>query len=201
MLIKESEFTGSYPNISKMPAASHPEFAFIGRSNVGKSSLINMLTNKKGLAKTSSKPGKTQHIVHFLIDKKWFLTDLPGYGYAKVSKEKKATFSKLIEQYLLKRESLFCVFVLIDGRLDPQPIDLSFIEWLGVEQIPFVIVFTKSDKIKKSELEKNVKAMETVLLKQWDELPQVFISSAENGDGKEAILHFIEKTLKASSQN
>ncbi len=192
----KAEFKGSYPDILKMPKENLPEFAFIGRSNVGKSSLINMLCNQKDLAKTSSKPGKTQHIVQFTVDEKWNLIDLPGYGYAKTSKSIRAGFGPLIENYLLHRLAMNCVFVLIDIRLEPQKIDLEFIEWLGVSAIPFAIVFTKSDKIKPAEIENNVANYKNKLLETWDELPEVFVSSATNRLGKEEILKYIKSVLQ-----
>ncbi|MDP2175912.1 MAG: ribosome biogenesis GTP-binding protein YihA/YsxC [Bacteroidota bacterium] len=195
------EFKGSYPSIQTLPQADLPEFAFIGRSNVGKSSLINMLCNHKDLAKTSSKPGKTQHIVRFGVDNLWFLIDLPGYGYAKVSKESRKKFGEMIQDYLLERESLFCVFVLIDSRLEPQKIDLEFLEWLGECNIPFCIAFTKTDKLKPVELERNVENYKTELLKTWEFLPDIFITSAEKKLGKEDVLGFIQEVLKRSKAN
>lgn len=195
------EFKGSYPSIVTLPKADLPEFAFIGRSNVGKSSLINMLCNHKDLAKTSSKPGKTQHIVRFGVDNLWFLIDLPGYGYAKVSKESRKKFGEMIQDYLLERESLFCVFVLIDSRLEPQKIDLEFLEWLGECNIPFCIAFTKTDKLKPSELEKNIENYKAELLKSWEFLPDIFITSAEKKLGKEEVLSFIQEVLKRTKTN
>jgi GTP-binding protein len=195
------EFKGSYPSIVTLPKADLPEFAFIGRSNVGKSSLINMLCNHKDLAKTSSKPGKTQHIVRFGVDNLWYLIDLPGYGYAKVSKESRKLFGAMIQDYLLERESLYCVFVLIDSRLEPQKIDLEFLEWLGECNIPFSIAFTKTDKLKSSELEKNIENYKAELLKTWEFLPDIFITSAEKKIGKEEVLSFIQEVLKRSKSN
>ena len=163
----------------------------IGRSNVGKSSLINMLVNQKGLAKTSAKPGKTQVINHFLINENWYLVDLPGYGWASVGKQKKAEFSKMNEQYLLNRPNLQCLFVLIDSRLEPQMIDLDFIHWVGKHEIPLVLVFTKADKQNLTQTTRSVDLFKETLSKEWEELPQYFISSAQSGLGKEEILHFI----------
>lgn len=192
------EFKGSFPSIETLPKNDLPEFAFIGRSNVGKSSLINMICDHKDLAKTSSKPGKTQHIVRFSVDNKWYLVDLPGYGYAKVSKESREKFGRLIQDYILDRESLNCLFVLIDSRLEPQKIDLEFMEWLGVSGIPFCITFTKTDKLKPSELEINVKNYQEKLLETWEFLPDIFITSAEKKVGKDELLKFINNILKTS---
>ncbi len=196
MEIKEAEFKVSNTNYEKCPAPIYPEYAFIGRSNVGKSSLINMLTSRKGLAKTSTTPGKTQLINHFLINKKWYLVDLPGYGYAKVSKTSKATWDKMIRDYLEKRKNLLTVFILIDIRLEPQPIDLSFIRWVGEKQIPLVIVFTKSDKISKQQVIFSVEQFKKALLKTWAELPLLFITSSEKKLGGDDILSLIEDTNK-----
>jgi GTP-binding protein len=190
------EFKGSFPSIETLPKKDLPEFAFIGRSNVGKSSLINMICDHKDLAKTSSKPGKTQHIVRFSVDNQWFLVDLPGYGYAKVSKESREKFGRLIQDYILDRESLYCLFVLIDSRLEPQKIDLEFMEWLGVSGIPFCITFTKTDKLKPSELDINVKNYQEKLLETWEFLPDIFITSAEKKVGKDELLKFINNILK-----
>ncbi len=192
----KAEFKGSYPSIKVMPQDRFYEFAFIGRSNVGKSSLINMLCNHKDLAKTSSKPGKTQHIVRFEIDNKWYLIDLPGYGYAKVSKDSRKIFGEMIEDYLLERETMLCVFVLIDSRLEPQKIDLEFMEWLGVTGVPFSIAFTKTDKLKPKEVERNVEQYKAKLLETWEELPDIFVTSAVEKSGQKEILKFIEKVLK-----
>ncbi len=196
MEIKEAEFIGSCTQYEKCPAPHMPEYAFIGRSNVGKSSLINMLTGKKGLAKTSTTPGKTQLINHFLINKKWYLVDLPGYGYARVSKASKAGWDKMIRDYLEKRKNLLTVFVLVDIRLDPQPIDLRFIDWVGEKQIPLMILFTKADKLSKPQIIASVDKFKKALLDSWDELPQICITSAEKKTGKEDVLGFIEKTNK-----
>ena len=194
MRIKQAEFIISNTDIKKCPKADIPEYAFIGRSNVGKSSLINMLTERKNLAKVSGKPGKTQLINHFLINKLWYLVDLPGYGYAGVSKSKRYEFAQFIKKYLLKRENLMCLFVLLDSRLKPQAIDLEFIQWLGENSIPFVICFTKQDKLSKKESAENLINYKIELLKSWEELPQIFLSSATKKNGKEDILSFIENT-------
>ena len=194
MKIKSADFVISNTDIDKCPKERIPEYAFIGRSNVGKSSLINMLTGRKSLAKTSGKPGKTQLINHFKINDNWFLVDLPGYGYAKVSKKNRSIFAKFIYEYLEKRENLICTFVLIDSRHEPQKIDMLFMEWLGQNQIPFVIIFTKMDKLSSSQLNKNITKYKTEMLKTWEDIPQTFRSSAESGLGKSEILKFIEQT-------
>ena len=194
MKIKSADFVISNTDIDKCPKERIPEYAFIGRSNVGKSSLINMLTGRKSLAKTSGKPGKTQLINHFKINDNWFLVDLPGYGYAKVSKKNRSIFAKFIYEYLEKRENLICTFVLVDSRHEPQKIDMLFMEWLGQNQIPFVIVFTKMDKLSSSQLNKNITKYKTEMLKTWEDIPQTFRSSAESGLGKSEILKFIEQT-------
>lgn len=195
MEIKQSAFVSSFADVRKCPAPDKPEFAFIGRSNVGKSSLINMLTDRKGLAKISVKPGKTQTINHFIINEKWYLVDLPGYGYASVSKSQRFSFGKMIEEYILNRENLYCLFILIDSRLDPQPIDLSFIEWAGSKEIPICILFTKTDKLKKNELQPNRKRFENVLLQTWEELPPMIMTSSSEKKGKEEVLSFIKNAL------
>jgi GTP-binding protein len=196
MKITSAEFVVSNTNYLKCPAPIIPEYAFIGRSNVGKSSLINMLTEKKGMAKTSGTPGKTQLINHFKINNKWYLVDLPGYGYAQVSKTSKATWDKMIRDYLEKRKNLLTVFVLIDIRLDPQPADLKFIQWLGEKMIPLALVFTKSDKLSKQQIIYSVEQYKRTLLKTWDELPILFISSSEKKIGRDEILDFIVETNK-----
>lgn len=195
MLIKSAVFKLSAPDLKHCPKSTIPEFAFIGRSNVGKSSLINMLTNKKGLAKTSSTPGKTKLINFFTIDDSWSLVDLPGYGYAKVAKTDKREFNKAVIDYLAKRDNLNCVFVLIDCRHEPQPMDLDFINWLGKNGIPFVLVFTKTDKVSDSQLKNNIDVFMNRLKEWWDELPQYFSTSTSNRSGKEDILNFIEKIV------
>lgn len=196
MEVRSAEFISSYADVRKCPAPDKPEFAFIGRSNVGKSSLINMLTNSRHLAKTSTKPGKTQTINHFLINKEWYLVDLPGYGYANVSKSIRAGFGKIIEDYVLKRENLSCLFILLDSRLEPQKIDLSFIEWAGSKGIPIALLLTKSDKLSRNELGKNVAAYQRTLLTQWEELPPLMITSAEKRTGKEEVLDFIGDAIR-----
>ena len=194
MTIKTAKFIKSYPALDKMPETDLPEFAFIGRSNVGKSSLINMITNKKNLAKTSSTPGKTQLINHFLIDDSWNLIDLPGYGFAKVHSRKKSKFSVMILEYLESRKNLYSAFVLIDCRLKPQSIDLEFIEWCGIKQVPFQIIFTKSDKMKKTALAENIGLFEAALYQQgWEELPKRFVSSSKDRNGKDDIIEFISE--------
>ena len=200
MEIKQANFVVSNTDVKKCPAPDRPEYGFIGRSNVGKSSLINMLTNQKGLAKISGKPGKTRLINHFLINESWYLVDLPGYGYAKVSKKEREKFENVIRQYILKRENLFCLFVLIDIRHEPQKIDLDFIEWLGLSQIPFAIIFTKADKLKDVEIEKNIDTYSQKLFETWEELPTWFISSAEKGTGKEDILNFIQEVNESAQK-
>lgn len=196
MIIKQAEFIISNTDINKCPSSDKPEYAFIGRSNVGKSSLINMLTERKSLAKVSGKPGKTQLINHYLINKLWFLVDLPGYGYAGVSKTKRYEFAQFVKKYLLNRENLMCLFVLLDSRLKPQTIDLEFMQWLGKKNIPFVICFTKQDKLSKKESLNNLKLYKKELLESWEELPQIFLSSATKKNGKEDILNFISNTNK-----
>ncbi|MFC2079892.1 ribosome biogenesis GTP-binding protein YihA/YsxC [Bacteroidota bacterium] len=194
MKIKEAKFITSSQNVSQCPKGDLPEYAFIGRSNVGKSSLINMLTGRKNLAKTSSTPGKTQLINHFMIDGSWYLCDLPGYGYAKASKKKREIFAKMIENYAIQRQNLVCFFVLIDCRIKPQEIDLDFIEWLGDCQLPFVLLYTKIDKIKQKEKNRNIDAMKEILSETWAELPHIIETSALNATGKEEVLEFIGGT-------
>ncbi len=191
-MIKEASFVISNTDYKKCPKPDKKEFAFIGRSNVGKSSLINMLTSRKNLAKTSGKPGKTQLINHFLIDQTWYLVDLPGYGYAKTSKTKRGEWGKMIEEYLINRQNLQLVFVLIDSRLDPQRIDLEFINWLGEHGIPLALVFTKADKQSVNKTQASVAKFRKTLLRDWAELPPWFITSAENGTGKEELTAYID---------
>lgn len=191
MIIKSADFICSNTQISKLPPPVKPEYAFIGRSNVGKSSLINMLTNKKGLAKTSQTPGKTQLINHFLINDSWYIVDLPGYGYARVSKTKKADWNKFIQTYLDKRESLQCVMVLIDSRLEPQKIDLEFCNWLGEKGLSFVLVFTKADKQSNVKTDQNVALFKKGLMATFEEFPSYFITSAELQTGRDELLNFI----------
>lgn len=202
MDIKSAEFIVSNSEVSKCPNNNLPEYAFIGRSNVGKSSLINMLTGKKKLAKTSGKPGKTQLINHFLINKNWHLVDLPGYGYARVSKSTKKTFQKFITQYFEKRKQLVCGFVLVDIRHDPQPIDLEFMQWLGENLIPFSIVFTKADKLKPKAIENHIESYKTILLEFWEDMPNYFVTSSTKNMGKDELLGYIDninQSLRSSS--
>lgn len=191
-MIKQARFIASNTDVKKCPPPDKPEYAFIGRSNVGKSSLINMLVGQNGLAKVSVRPGKTQLINHFVIDEKWYLVDLPGYGYAKVSMTMKEKFQKLISNYILHRENLYCLFVLIDVRHEPQKIDVEFISWLGENHIPFAIIFTKADKLGRVSVSKNVEAYKKELKKLWEELPPVLVSSAEDGTGRDEIISFVE---------
>lgn len=195
MDIKEAEFISSVAHLADLPKEELPEFAFIGRSNVGKSSLINMLTGRNKLAKISSTPGKTQTINHFRINKTWYLVDLPGYGYAHTSKEKKAGFGKIIESYVTKSDNLFCLFILIDLRLPLQDNDLSFINWAGSKGVPIVLVFTKADKLARGSAMTNRKKIETELLNHWEVLPPVFVTSAEKKTGRDELLAFIKQTL------
>ena len=201
MNILSAEFIKSSKFLDDCPEGNKPEYAFIGRSNVGKSSLINMIVNRKGLAKTSSTPGKTQLINHFLINDSWYLTDLPGYGYAKVSKSERASFSKMIEKYILGRKNLVSVFVLIDSRHLPMEIDLEFINWLGEKGIPFSLVFTKLDKVPQREFAFNFKKYSQELRKTWDDLPMMFKTSSEKKIGREEIVSFIEDTNKYLARN
>lgn len=196
MIIKDAQFVISNTDYRKAPDDGKPEYAFIGRSNVGKSSLINMLTNKKGLAMTSSKPGKTQLINHFIINDEWYLVDLPGYGYAQRGKEGREMIRKIIDSYILKRAELTCLFLLIDCRHEPQKIDLEFMNWLGEESVPFVIVFTKTDKISKSRLNENVSAYTEKLKETWEELPLIFYTSSEERAGRDEILDYIDQINK-----
>jgi len=194
MQVKSADFVTSSVTLGQCPKPLIPEYAFIGRSNVGKSSLINMLVGRKKLAKISSKPGKTQLINHFIINEQWYLVDLPGLGYAKVSKQQRAKWHRMINNYLLKRENLLNIFILIDGRIDPQAIDLEFINWLGLSRLPFTIVFTKTDKLSPIKLKTNLEKFRKELLKTWDELPVFIVSSATTHKGKEEILDLIERT-------
>lgn len=196
MIIKDAKFVISNTDYKKCPTDGKPEFAFIGRSNVGKSSLINMLTNRKGLAMTSSKPGKTQLINHFVINDEWYLVDLPGYGYAQRGKEGREQIRKIIDSYITHRKELISLFLLLDIRHEPQKIDLDFIEWLGLNGIPFSIIFTKIDKISKSKINENIEAYKNKLKETWDELPPIFITSSEQKIGKDEILDYIEKIIK-----
>jgi len=193
MNITKAEFLMSNTRFDKLPKDNMPEYAFIGRSNVGKSSLINMLVQRKGLAKTSSLPGKTVAINHFVVNDEWYLVDLPGYGYAQHSKKVRESWRIMINNYISRRRNLVCTFVLVDSRLEPQNNDLGFVEWLGENQMPFCIIFTKADKVKKEELKRNVETFKARLLEEWEELPPVFITSAENRLGREEVLGYIEQ--------
>lgn len=193
MQIKTAEFVMSNSDVAKCPKSMLPEYAFIGRSNVGKSSLINMLTNRKSLAKTSGKPGKTQLINHFLINKNWHLVDLPGYGYARVSKSTKKVFQKFITAYFSQREQLVTAFVLVDIRHEPQPIDLDFMQWLGENGIPFSIIFTKADKLKPKAIENHVEAYRNILLETWEDMPNYFVTSSSKEIGKDDVLNYIDE--------
>jgi len=193
MHIKSAEFVMSNSVVEKCPKSLIPEYAFIGRSNVGKSSLINMLTSKKSLAKTSGRPGKTQLINHFIINKEWHLVDLPGYGYAKVSKSSKKTFQKFITQYFSQREQLVTAFVLIDIRHLPQPVDLDFMRWMGENGVPFSIIFTKADKLKPNAIERHVEDYKNVLLETWEEMPNYFITSSSKVIGQDEVLGYIQE--------
>jgi GTP-binding protein len=195
MIVKKAEFIKSSPNYTLCPQTGLPEYAFIGRSNVGKSSLINMLTNKHKLAQVSSTPGKTVMINHFLINDEWYIVDLPGYGYAKTPKNIRAALKIMIEDYIRKREQLTMLFVLIDGRLEPQKIDVDFINYLGENQIPFALIFTKADKLSKTALNKNIESFKNKLSEMWEELPQMFVESAETKMGKQEILEYISLFL------
>ena len=200
MKISSAVYISSSAKIESCPAADKPEYAFIGRSNVGKSSLINMLCGFQGLARISGKPGKTQIINHYLINEKWYLVDLPGYGYAKVSKEKRAIFEKMISGYITRRKNLMCVFVLIDSRLEPQELDLNFMGNLAEKGIPFAMVFTKCDKLSTNNLPKKITAYKKEMLYQWEEIPKYFLSSAETKMGRLETLNFIGETNEIFSQ-
>ncbi|EGK01102.1 MULTISPECIES: ribosome biogenesis GTP-binding protein YihA/YsxC [Dysgonomonas] len=197
MIIRDAQFVVSNTDYRKCPQDGKPEYAFIGRSNVGKSSLINMLTNRKGLAMTSSKPGKTQLINHFIINDEWYLVDLPGYGYAQRGKEGRDQIRKIIDSYIINRAELTCLFLLLDCRHEPQQIDIEFMNWLGEEGVPFVIVFTKIDKLSKGALKKNMEAYTDTLKETWEEIPPIFYSSAEHRLGADEILGYIEQINKS----
>lgn len=197
MEIKTSEFTLSSPMVSMCPKDNKPEYAFIGRSNVGKSSLINMLCRNKKLAKTSSTPGKTLLINHFIINREWYLVDLPGYGFAKRSKKEVQKLDQMIRGYILEREQLVNVFVLVDVRLEPQAIDLEFINWLGLSSVPFAIVFTKADKLTPTKVKANVAAYEKKMLETWEEMPPYFVTSSEKSQGRDEVLTYIEQINKS----
>ena len=201
MQINSTEFTISSPTVSRCPNDNKAEYAFIGRSNVGKSSLINMLCNHKGLAKTSSMPGKTLLINHFIINKEWYLVDLPGYGYAKRSKKMQKQLEQMIAQYILQREQLVNVFVLIDIRHEQQKVDREFIDWLGQSNVPFTIVFTKADKLSQSKVRSNAKAWMDKLLDTWESLPPYYITSAETRQGREELLNYIDQINQSLSDN
>ena len=194
MIIREAKFITSSQTVAQCPKGDLPEYAFIGRSNVGKSSLINMLVERKNLAKTSSTPGKTRLINHFLIDDSWYLCDLPGYGYAKVSKKQRDAFANMIEQYAIHRTNLVCFFVLIDSRIPPQELDLDFIEWLGDSQLPFVLLYTKCDKVSQKERNQTIEEMKQHLSESWDELPMIIETSAVKGPGRDKVMGFIQAT-------
>ena len=200
-MIKNAKFIISSTDYKKCPQPTLPEYAFIGRSNVGKSSLINSIVNQKNLAKVSSKPGKTQLINHFLINDKWYLVDLPGFGYAKISKTKRQEFQKMTSNYLSYRDNLMCLFVLIDLRLKPQIIDQNFMQWLAIAKIPFKIVFTKSDKVNKNSVTKNIKKYKEYMLKEWEEIPEIFVTSSLKKTGLIEIENFINQTNKLFIQN
>ena len=197
MNIKSAVFVMSNTDVRKCPSNNLPEYAFIGRSNVGKSSLINMITGKKGLALTSSTPGKTLLINHFIINDEWYLVDLPGYGYARRGKEGREAIRNIIENYILYRDTLTSLFVLVDSRHEPQKIDLEFMEWLGENGVPFSIIFTKTDKLSKKQLNENVRAYQEKLLETWEELPNIFYTSSEKKEGKDEILNYIDDINKS----
>ena len=200
MKINFAEFVVSNSDYKSCPNSKICEFAFIGRSNVGKSSLINMLLQSKDLAKTSSKPGKTLLINHFLVNRNWYVVDLPGYGYARASKEQRRKLKAIIDNYILFRTQLTNLFVLIDSRLEPQQIDLDFIDWLGQSSIPFSIIFTKSDKLSNKQLSENITAYKNKLLETWESLPPIFITSSEKGVGRDEVLDYIESIIKEISE-
>lgn len=196
MEIKTAYFFRSSQYFAQLPPADKPEFAFVGRSNVGKSSLINKLTRQKGLAKTSATPGKTQLINHFIIDNRWYLVDLPGYGFARVSKKARVGFENMIRDYVTRRQSLVTVLVLVDSRHEPQKLDLEFMEYLGISEVPFAIVFTKMDKLGRQKQMQNVEAYKQHLLESWEELPPIFATSAESGEGCEELLNYIAENIQ-----
>ena len=191
--IRKAEFLISSPDVASCPPGKLPEYAFIGRSNVGKSSLINMLTGKQSLAKTSQTPGKTRLINHFVVNEEWYLVDLPGYGYAKISKSDRAKWKKMIDSYLLRRENLVCTFILIDSRHEPQNNDLEFMAWMAEKQLPFVLVFTKTDKLSKTKLSDALESYKQHLSHNWEEIPQMHITSAATSRGREELIEFIEE--------
>jgi GTP-binding protein len=193
MIIKTASFLQSNTNTSKLPKDNHPEYAFIGRSNVGKSSLINMLTGNSKLAKVSATPGKTITINHFIINDEWYLVDLPGYGFAKRSQKERDKWKEMLDAYILGRRNLMTTFVLVDSRIKPQKIDLDFISNLGANQVPFVIIFTKTDKLSKAQLAASVELYQNTLLEEWEELPPMIVTSSEKGIGRDEVLDYIEK--------
>lgn len=199
MFFKSPQFIGSYPSVTLAPKTGLPEFAFVGRSNVGKSSLLNFLVNVKNIARVSQTPGKTQLLNFFLVEEKWYLVDLPGFGYAKVPKTVRFTFQKMISDYLTTSESLQCVFLLIDSRIPPQKNDLEFTDWLGESQIPFVLVFTKADNYPSGRSKQNIEAFKTAMLKRWEELPQIFITSTKSKTGREDIVKFVHSVYSENS--
>ena len=201
MNIKSAEFVMSNSDVAKCPKDMLPEYAFIGRSNVGKSSLINMLTSRKSLAKTSGRPGKTQLINHFLINKDWYLVDLPGYGYAKVSKSTKKVFQKFITKYFQEREQMICAFVLVDIRHKPQPIDLEFMQYLGEDGIPFCMIFTKADKLKPKAIDRHIEDYKNIMLETWEEMPKHFITSSSTSIGKDEVLGYIGELNDGMGKN
>ncbi len=196
MQIRKATFLMSNTDTARCPKPNYPEYAFIGRSNVGKSSLINMLTGRQKLAKISGKPGKTQLINHFFINDSWYLVDLPGYGYAKVSKSKRSNWQDFVLKYVETRQNLMCLFVLIDSRIPPQKIDMEFLTLLGELQVPFVLLLTKTEKLSKTKLVNNVEELKKAVLENWEEMPEYYLTSAKNGEGKEMVLDFIEKNNK-----
>jgi GTP-binding protein len=193
MIIKDAHFVSSNSKIDRLPKDNIPEYAFIGRSNVGKSSLINTLVQRRALAKTSATPGKTIAINHFMVNDSWYLVDLPGYGYAQRSKKAREEWRVMLANYIRRRRNLICTFVLVDSRIEPQNSDIGFMEWLGENQVPFCIVFTKVDKISKVELDKNIEIYKSKLLEEWEELPQMFITSSETKQGRDELLDYIEQ--------
>ena len=193
MIIKDAHFVSSNSKIDRLPKDNIPEYAFIGRSNVGKSSLINTLVQRRALAKTSATPGKTIAINHFMVNDSWYLVDLPGYGYAQRSKKAREEWRVMLANYIRRRRNLICTFVLVDSRIEPQNSDIGFMEWLGENQVPLCIVFTKVDKISKSELDKNIEIYKSKLLEEWEELPQMFITSSETKQGRDELLDYIEQ--------
>lgn len=195
MELSRSEFVGSYPKLEQAPTDGLPEFAFIGRSNVGKSSLVNLITDRRELARISNTPGKTQHLNYYRIDDRWYLVDLPGYGYAQVSKKLRRSFQQMIERYLKARKTLVNAFVLIDSHIPPQRVDLEFCNWLGEQQIPFLLVFTKTDRQPMAETNEQVAAFQQKMREQWEQLPPHFLTSSVRRTGREEVLHFISQTL------